>query len=361
MSAEEAAGRGSRPAGKRERRARPPRSAVRAAVRSALTDLVPGDRALVALSGGPDSLALCAAAGRVGAELGLLVSAVVIDHQLQEGSGDVAATAAQQAVLLGVDDARVVAVRVASGPGRGGLEAAARTARYEALRQAAAHAGACCVLLGHTRDDQAETVLLGLARGSGIRSLAGMAARSGLWRRPLLGLPREVVAAAAAAAAQEDPRLAPWTDPHNADPRYLRVRARREILPQLRDVLGPGVSAALARTADLARADADALQEWADRVLADSVDHEDQGVLATVGLREQPSAIRTRVLRGFLIRHGCPADEVTAELVWELERRVLPTSRRLGDLALPGGRQARFDPAGGTMRVFSGGRPARRN
>lgn len=346
-------------AGPRVRRARPPRSAVRAAVRAALSDLAPGERVLVALSGGPDSLALCAATARVGNELGLLVGAVIVDHQLQPASGHVAGNAAQQAGLLGVAEVRIVPVHVAGGPGRGGQEAAARGARYEALRLAATESGAVCVLLGHTRDDQAETVLLGLARGSGIRSLAGMATRNGLWRRPLLSLPRDVVAAAAAAAARDDPRLTPWSDPHNADARFLRVRVRREVLPQLSRVLGPGVSAALARTAELARADAAALEGWAEQVFASAVRTHEPEVLDAGELAGLPSAIRTRVLRSFLISRGCSADAVTAELVWELERRVLPAGRRLGDLALPGGRQARFDQGSATVRVFCSGRSAR--
>ncbi|HSO03168.1 MAG TPA: tRNA lysidine(34) synthetase TilS, partial [Candidatus Limnocylindrales bacterium] len=226
---------------------RPPRAAVRAAVRACLSDLEPGARVLVALSGGADSLALTAATVAVGAEMGLLCEAVVIDHQLQGGSGEVASRAAEQARILGCADARVIAVEVARGSGSGGLEAAARAARYAALDAAAgvapggeagtpaggASVPAAAILLGHTREDQAETVLLGLARGSGTRSLAGMAPYTGLYRRPLLDLPREVVGAAASEAASEDPRLEPWTDPHNTDAAYARVRVRREVLPVL--------------------------------------------------------------------------------------------------------------------------------
>ncbi len=295
---------------------RPPRAAVRAAVRDCLADLEPGQRVVVALSGGADSLALTAATVAVGAELGLLCEAVVIDHQLQAGSGEVAARAAEQARILGCVDARVIAVQVPRGSGSGGVEAAARDARYAALNAAtgvgapasadragggspdgsppwgayavessaeppgepvtgppaaverSAEPAVAAILLGHTREDQAETVLLGLARGSGTRSLAGMAGRTGIYRRPLLGLPREVVLAAALAAAADDPRLEPWTDPHNADARFARVRVRDEVLPILEDALGPGIVEALARTATLAREDADALDAWAERVWA---------------------------------------------------------------------------------------------
>ena len=276
---------------------RPPRAAVRAAVRACLGDLEPGARVLVALSGGADSLALTAATVAVGAEMGFLCEAVVIDHQLQAGSGEVAARAAGQARILGCAEARVIAVEVPRGSGSGGLEAAARAVRYAALDTAAGVAAggamsspagpaesspdrpvvgtvggspksppAAAILLGHTREDQAETVLLGLARGSGTRSLAGMATRTGRYRRPLLDLPREVVVAAASEAASEDPRLEPWTDPHNTDAAYARVRVRREVLPVLEAALGPGIVEALARTATLAREDADALDAWADQV-----------------------------------------------------------------------------------------------
>ena len=135
----------------------------------------------------------------------------------------------------------------------GGPEAAARTARYAALQSEAAGRQAT-IWLGHTLDDQAESVLLGLARGSGPRSLAGMAARTGRLVRPLLGLRRSVTEQA---CAELD--LDPWRDPHNDDPRFARVRVRRTVLPTLEAELGPGVAEALARTAALVRDDADLL------------------------------------------------------------------------------------------------------
>jgi tRNA(Ile)-lysidine synthase len=289
---------------------RPPRAAVRAAVRECLADLEPGQRVVIALSGGADSLALTAASVAVGADLGLLCEAVVIDHQIQPGSGEVAARAAEQARILGCSDARVIAVDVPRGAGSGGLEAAARGARYAALdalagvgalimAPSAGHgrsprgtggtvAGepsderlavppAAAILLGHTREDQAETVLLGLARGSGTRSLAGMAARTGIYRRPLLDLPRDVVVAAALEVAAADPRLEPWSDPHNTDVGFARVRVRHEVLPVLEDALGRGIVDALARTAELAREDADALDAWAERVWAHALERATAG------------------------------------------------------------------------------------
>ena len=127
----------------------------------------------------------------------------------------------------------------------GGREAAARTARYAAL-DAVADALGRDVLLGHTLDDQAETVLLGLGRGSGPRSIAGMRPRSGRYLRPLLGVRRATTEAACRALG-----LDCWDDPHNDDRALQRVRLRREVLPLLEDVLQGGVAEALARTAVL--------------------------------------------------------------------------------------------------------------
>lgn len=198
----------------------------------------------VGLSGGADSLALTAAAV-VEAET---VHAVVVDHGLQDGSAEVAARAAAQALELGCAEAVVVPVDV----GRdGGVEAAARRARYAALDSAR---GDEPVLLGHTLDDQAETVLLGLGRGSGGHSLRGMAAWNAPWGRPLLGVRRAQTEQMCA-----DLGLEPWADPHNLDPAYTRVRLRTEVLPLLEDVLGGGVAQALARTADQLRDDGEVL------------------------------------------------------------------------------------------------------
>ena len=320
---------------------RPPRAAVRAAVRACLADLEPGARVVVALSGGPDSLALTAAAALVSARAGLLCEAVVVDHQLQPGSGRTAARAAEQARILGCRAAQVITVEVPVGPGSGGVEAAARTVRYRALEAAAADdglsdRGAAAILLGHTRDDQAETVLLGLARGSGTRSLAGMAPIAGLYRRPLLDVPRAVVVAAAREEALADPRLEPWIDPHNADPIFTRVRVRSEVLPGLESALGPGISEALARTAVLARQDADALDDWADQVwvamrAAGSADLSGDASASRLGPVQQPgaadplpAAIVSRVVRRFLVSAGCPASDLTAA---HLPRRDRPRSR----------------------------------
>jgi len=257
---------------------------VRRAVREALP---PEGLVLVALSGGPDSLALAAATafeavGRAGA--------VVIDHGLQDASAAIAERAAEQARALGLDPVIVTRVQVGT---EGGPEAAARAARYQALDAAAAELGAVAILLGHTLDDQAETVLLGLARGSGAASLHGMAPEAGLYRRPLLGIRRTTTVQACA-----DGGLQPWNDPHNDDPSYARVRVRRSVLPLLESELGPGVAEALARTADQLREDADALDHMADEVAEELVELEEAGVsLGVAALAANPAALRQRLIR----------------------------------------------------------------
>jgi tRNA(Ile)-lysidine synthase len=253
---------------------------------------------LVALSGGPDSLALAAAvafeAPRVdrGAlpDSGLRAGAIIVDHGLQEGSAEVAARAAEQARALGLDPVLVRRVEVGTD---GGPEAAARAARYAALREAATETGAAAVLLAHTLDDQAETVLLGLLRGSGPTSLQGMEARAGLWSRPLLGVRRSTTQAFCV-----DSGLEPWHDPQNQDPAFTRVRVRGTVLPMLEHELGPGIAEALARTADQLREDADALDHFAEEQAEELADHAEAGISLDVrGLLANPAALRQRLIR----------------------------------------------------------------
>ncbi|WP_053616964.1 tRNA lysidine(34) synthetase TilS [Nocardiopsis sp. NRRL B-16309] len=238
-------------------------AAVRSAVRRALADLPADTTVLAACSGGADSLALSGALAFEAPRAGRRAGGVTVDHGLQEGSAARAAEVAGVLRGLGLDPVLVREVEV---DGPGGPEAAARRARYAALDGAVrAHAPAV-VLLGHTLDDQAETVLLGLARGSGARSLAGMAPRNGHHLRPLLGLDRSTVRRACVEMG-----LRAWEDPHNHDPRFARSRVRHEALPALEKALGPGIAEALARTAALLRADADTLDRLADDLLAEAV------------------------------------------------------------------------------------------
>jgi len=298
-----------------------------------------GALVLVACSGGADSLALAAAAAFAAPRLGLRVGGVTVDHGLQPGSAERAAGVAALLGELGLDPVRSVAVTVppAGSAGRGsGPEAAARAARYQALDAAARDYRAAAVLLGHTLDDQAETVLLGLARGSGGRSLAGMPARRGRYRRPLLAVRR-----AATRAACTELGLEPWQDPHNSDFRYARARVRHQALPALETALGPGVAEALARTASQLRADAECLDELA---FAESGqlrgNCSDPAGLEAGWLRALPAAIRTRVLRDAAIMAGCPHGTLTAGHVGAIDTLVTGWhGQRWVDL--PGGVRAR--------------------
>ncbi|RDH75724.1 tRNA lysidine(34) synthetase TilS [Mycolicibacterium moriokaense] len=261
-------------------------STLRAAVSTfGLRYTAAADRWCVALSGGPDSLALTAVAAKVRP-----TTALIVDHRLQADSDRVAATAAEHARALGCVDAQVLCVDVGS---TGGPEAAARTARYRALDAARADAP---VLLAHTLDDQAETVLLGLGRGSGPRSIAGMRPHDPPWCRPLLGVRRTVTHQAC-----DELGIEPWQDPHNADPRYTRARLRAEVLPLLEEVLGGGVAEALARTATALREDTETLDDLARWALAGASvgDGLDTGRLSML-----PEAVRRRVIRSWLLAGG---------------------------------------------------------
>src|SRR5580704_16679937 len=304
---------------------------VRNAVRDAVTDLHTGELVLVACSGGPDSLAMAAALAFVAPRAGLRAGGVTVDHGLQQGSAERATALAALMCKLGLDPALSIKVTPAKDN-----EAAARAVRYEGLDRTAHELHAKAVLLGHTLDDQAETVLLGLARGSGSRSLAGMPARRGLYRRPLLALRRASTAAACAALGLE-----PWHDPHNHDFRFTRARVRHQLMPVLAEVLGPGVAEALARTAGQLRADAECLDDLA---FAESGqlrgDCSDPAGLDARYLKDLPAAIRTRVLRDAAIMAGCPPGALTARHVERIEDLVTGwRGQRWVDL--PGGVRAR--------------------
>jgi len=304
---------------------------VRRAVREALADLPPDALILVACSGGPDSVALAAAARAERRRVG----AVIVDHGLRSEAREQADITAEWLHRAGVDPVEVVTVSVIDNGD--GPEAAARDARYAALESACVRLGAAVVLLGHTLDDQAETVLLGLARGSGVRSLAGMPRARGVFRRPILDLARGVVRAAV-------PDDAPVVDdPHNCDGRYARSRVRHRVLPVLELELGPGIAAALARTADLARADADALDEVALTVALDLMaGAEVEGSLDVDGLVDLSGAVRSRVIRLWLKDSGVPAGPLSAEHIGRVVRLVTHW-RGQGAVALPGGVEALRD------------------
>lgn len=285
---------------------------IRHAVRGWLS-VHPGP-VVVALSGGADSLALTAATVAEAPN----VRALIVDHGLQAGSAEVASIAAARALEFGVDDARVLTVQVT---GSGGMEAAARRARYDALNRAR---GDASVLVAHTLDDQAETVLLGLGRGSGPRSIAGMAAFDAPWGRPLLGVRRSVTRAACVELGVE-----PFEDPHNTDTDFTRVRLRLEVLPLLEDVLGGGVAAALARTAEQLREDGRVLD-----AMAESVVDTDSPDLAVAALDPLDPAVRRRVLRRWLLGRGVTS--LTDRQIRAVDALVGRWTGQ-GGVALPGG------------------------
>ena len=289
-----------------------------------------GDEVCVAVSGGADSLALTAAAAVEFAA----VTALVVDHGLQEGSDRVVRDAAAAARGLGADAEVLVVVVDQRGSGP---EAAARVARYAALD--AARRGRP-VLLAHTLDDQAETVLLGLGRGSGARSLRGMAAWDAPWGRPLLG-----VRAADTRAACRDLGLEPWNDPHNTDPAFTRVRLRREVLPLLEDVLGGGVAEGLARTAALLGVDDDELDR-----LAAAVPVAEDGALEVSRLESLPTAVLTRVLRRWLLARGVVSPTYA---VLNAVAALVTDWHGQGGVAVGGTGPARAGGAGPTARLVA--------
>jgi tRNA(Ile)-lysidine synthase len=309
-------------------------AAVRRAVRCAIDDL-PGPL-LVACSGGADSMALAAGVAFEAVRAGRAAGLITVDHRLQKGSATRAASVSAVGYELGFDPVQVVPVDVA---GAGGPEAAARAARYRALDAAAAALDGW-LLLGHTLDDQAETVLLGLGRGSGPRSIAGMRPRDGRRVRPLLGVRRADTVRACSALG-----LPVWSDPQNVDPRYQRARIRGEVLPLLEDVLQGGVAEALARTADLMRDDLDALDQVAERAYRRPLNDR---VLDVGNLTELTRAIRTRVLRTWAGARG--AGPLTALHLTALDALVVSWHGQ-GPVELPGG--VRVSRRSGTLVATS--------
>ena len=298
--------------------------AIRSAVRECLSSCSAGDTVLVAVSGGADSLALAAALVPESKNLLVNLVGVTIDHQLQKNSGEQATKVFTQLSELGIAQIEIVKVNVELVDG---LEASARRARYAALDAVAEKYNARLVFLGHTLNDQAESVLLGLARGSGARSLSGMARCTGKYCRPLLEITRSETLAAC-----DENKLTPWIDPHNSDSNFARVRVRTDVLPKLEESIGPGITEALARSADLLRDDADALDGWAAQVAADF----DLADLEITQLADLPKAVRTRVLRMAIYAAGAPMGSITAEHVASVEAYVTSWHGQ-GACSLPGG------------------------
>lgn len=335
----------------------------------AVTDATRGRQMpLVGLSGGADSLALAVATAeavrtRANPALAGGAGAVVVDHGLQAGSAAVADRAAAIARRVGLDP--VVIERVQVTTTGAGPEAGARQARYAAFDAAARRLDSGAVLLAHTRDDQAEQVLLGLARGSGTRSLAGIPRRRGLIARPLLDLTRQETEAICRWAG-----VRWWQDPANEDPAYLRSRLRTRVLPALEDPeegLGPGLAAALARSADIAAEDAAALEQWASREYGRLVRYRsgedgsgaesrpdiraDRGANLSLSLEELavlPDAIRYRVIGAAVVAAG--GGRPSRERVLAVDRLVAGRAEggtSAGPVQLAGGVVSRRRRTGG--------------
>ena len=296
---------------------------IRNAVRLWLEKLEAGDLVCVAVSGGADSLALAYALSLEAPKLAIQLHAVTVDHQLQSASGAQASRVVVQMKSLGIETTVAkVSVEITEG-----LEASARKARYAALDLVGDTLNAVAIFLGHTRDDQAESVLLGLARGSGTRSLSGMAPHQGKYIRPLLSITREQTEKLC-----NEVSLDAWQDPHNKDAEFARVRVRTVAIPTLEKTIGPGISEALARSAELLRHDADALDAWAER----EIEHLDLADLECEHLAHLPRAIRSRIIRMAIYAAGAPSGSISAEHVASVEALIMGWSGQ-GPSHLPGG------------------------
>ena len=281
-------------------------------------------RILIGVSGGADSMALALATIAEAKGPQVEVIAIIVDHQLQRGSGDVALRTKQTLLMKGCDRVEIYPVEVVL---IDGMESSARRARYQAFDQAIDAYKPEYFLLGHTKNDQAETVLMGLARGSGTRSLSGIATENGKFIRPMLEITRDRTVTAC-----EENQISPWEDPHNSDSQYLRVRARTSVLPLMEEQLGPGIVDGLARSARILREDADALDLIADELFA-TLQFRDIEVSALEAL---PKAIRMRILRSAIYEAGAPSGALGADHLTPVEALVSDWHGQ-GVISLPGG------------------------
>ncbi|CAN2231830.1 MAG: tRNA lysidine(34) synthetase TilS [Candidatus Nanopelagicaceae bacterium] len=297
---------------------------LRKAVRVWFERIEPNSKVCIGVSGGADSLALAAASKLEAENFAIDLIAVVVDHKLQENSEKIAQFAKQQLITLGYKDVFIGQANVQI---TDGLEASARRARYKVFQQAIETYGATSFLLGHTKNDQAEGVLLGLARGSGTKSLSGMQEVSGIFIRPLLTIDRLTTEAACREVGIDF-----WVDPHNSDQEFARVRVRENILPLLENEIGPGITDALARSAKLLREDAIALDQWAEEVFGKI---EPSSIEISL-LTDLPIAIRSRILRLAIYAMGAPAGSISAAHIEPIEALVSDW-RGQGHTALPGG------------------------
>jgi tRNA(Ile)-lysidine synthase len=296
---------------------------ARVAVRRVLAEIPTGARVGVAVSGGADSMALAVATHLESKARAHHVVALIVDHKLQSGSEVVARNTAKALQAVGIEDVEILEVDVEI---RDGLESSARRARYGALEKYARDHDLTNILLGHTKNDQAETVLLGLARGSGTRSLSGMAVQRGIFLRPLLGIDRSTTVEVC-----DDLGIEYWRDPQNDETTFTRVRVRR-LLPELDREIGPGIVDALSRSAELLRDDADALDLYAMEFFK-TIDPSDIDLTRLASL---PRAVRTRVLRMAIYALGAPEGSLGADHIAPIEALVSEWHGQ-GPSSLPGG------------------------
>lgn len=298
--------------------------AVRSAARAHLSDLEPAERVLVGCSGGADSLALTYALHQESFTLNFELIPVIVDHDLQPGSAEIAQKTKSILESWGIRNIYLGKAQVIMSDG---LEASARRARYQIFEQALDTFPARKFFLAHTQSDQAETVLLGLARGSGAKSLSGMSENNGKYLRPLLNISRETTELACREA-----EINYWEDPHNKNLQFTRVRVRQNVLPAMERELGPGISEALARSAQLLRDDSQALDDWATEEFR-TVDPSD---LDIADLLKLPKAVRTRLLRLAIYAQGAPAGSLTAVHLTPVEALLTEWAGQ-GEVSLPGG------------------------
>jgi len=295
-------------------------------------------RIAIGVSGGADSMALALGTIAEARETGVEVIAVIIDHDLQEGSGEVAQTAREQLLSHGISRVIIKKVKVDL---TDGMEASARRARYGAFDEVIAEIDPDFFFLAHTLNDQAESVLLGLARGSGTKSLSGMPQVNEKFVRPLLEIDRSVTEQACLENAVD-----PWSDPHNRDRSYTRVRVRHEILPLMEELLGPGIIDALGRSATILRQDSQALDGYAHEFLSGlpglsgaaegALDSGEKLELSVDDLAQLPVAVRVRVLRSAIARAGAPLGSLSAQHLAPVEALVTDWHGQ-GAISLPGG------------------------
>jgi len=301
------------------------------AVQNLLKDFDAGDLVLVGCSGGADSLALAWTTLVVGKRLELKTGAVIVDHQLIPESNSVALNAKKQCEELGIQEVIIKKVNVEQN--HEGLEAAARIARYEAFENVLHETNAQAILLAHTQDDQAETVLMRLTRGSGAKSLSGMAQVSGKYLRPFLHLRKKIVHDSLDLIG-----LKAWQDPANTDHQFLRVKVRHELMPKIVEVLGESAISSLDKTSQLLRLDNQALEELAQQFFDSQKDVKTNG-LEISELEKLPEAIRTRVLRIFAIASGVHPGPFSFEHIEAIDALVKNWHGQ-GNVDLPGFIQA---------------------